>query len=36
MDFNTHTFAYLYCELLTAAANWRNCKYVYDNIPDFA
>jgi len=36
MDFNTYTFAHLYCQLLTAAANWRNCKYVYNNILVFA
>ena len=33
MDFNTYIFAHIQSELLTAAANWRNSKYVYKNIP---
>jgi hypothetical protein len=32
MDKNTHTFAHVHCELLTAAANWGNCKCVYNSI----
>jgi len=26
----------VYYELLTKAVNWRNCKYVYNNMPVFA
>jgi hypothetical protein len=36
VDLNPHTFSHLYCELLTTTANWRNCKYVYNDIPVFA
>jgi len=32
MDFNIYTFAHIQCELFTGAANWSNCKYVYNNI----
>jgi len=35
MHFNTHTFAHMYYELLRAAANLRNCIYVYNYIPIF-
>jgi len=31
MEFNTYTFAHVHCELLRAADNWRNCKYVYNS-----